>query len=473
MRLNKAEKSTPVFTHGGGRGERTDAMTELERTVATCLLWEPTFYEPGNAIANRIVALCKKVPAQFLADLSIHTRTDLKLRHVPLFLVRQLARLHPGTSLVSDTLFNVIQRPDELGEFLKMYWMDGKEQPISNQVKKGLARSFGKFSEYQFAKWNRDSEIKLRDVMFLVHPDPGLFILNPSRTDLYSRIANQTLTPPDTWEVALSGGADKKETFTRLLEDGKLGYMALLMNLRNMDEAGVNQNLIEVALMIGASGSKALPFRFIAAAKAAPRFEKALGEAMVAALSSSDPLPGKTILVIDVSGSMQGQLSGKSKLDRIDAACGLAILLEEICEDIMIYATAGNDCTQIHATRLVPARKGFALSDAIHAAANDLGGGGIFLTQCMDYIKRCEKDKTIDRVVVLTDEQDCETSSERSASKAKALGTTGNYIINVASYENGIAYSKFTHINGWSEHILDFIRFEEEQQNAQNEEQKN
>lgn len=458
MKLNKKVEAVPVFTDGGGRAERMDAMPKLERAVATCLLWEPAFYETGDSVAKRIAKLCTEVPHQFIADLSIHTRTDLHLRHVPLFLVRQLAKLHSGDSLVSDTLFRMIQRPDEMTEFLALYWADDKDQPLSAQVKKGLALAFGKFSAYQLSKWNRDAEIKLRDVMFLVHPKP----YGRGKVDLYKQIANNTLSAPDTWEVALSAGADKKATFTRLLKDEKLGYMALLMNLRNMEAAGVNQKLIEEALLTGAETSKALPFRFIAAAKAAPRFEKALGDAMViAAGEAADPLPGRTILVIDVSGSMTGPLSTKSQLTRLEAAGGLAILLREMCEDIVIYATAGSDYAQVHDTRLLPSRQGFALSDAVTKAAMDQGGGGIFLTQCMSYIYGNEQGICPDRIIVLTDEVDYDT--KRSASKAKNFGTKGNYIINVSTAENGIAYSKFTHINGWSERILDFIRFEEEE----------
>ncbi len=90
-----------------------------------------------------------------------------------------------------------------------------------------------------------------------------------------------------------------------------------------------------------------------------------------------------------------------------------------------------------------------------------LGGGGIFLTQCLDSIVKSDinvaalNTRQIDRVIVLTDEQDMDRKCP--ASKANAYGKR-NYIINVSCDQNGVAYNKFTHINGWSEHVIDYIR---------------
>ena len=443
----------PVLTHGGARAEvHMKPFVALERAVATCLLWEDAFYESGSGIAKRIAALCAQVPACDVAALAIKARREYKLRHVPLFLCIQLAALASGREdgLVSRTIAKVIQRPDEMGELVALYWRD-KKRPLSAQIKKGLRAAFGKFSEYQFAKWSRDADIQLRDVMFLVSPKPS-----QGREGLYKAIAEKSLPPADTWEVALTAGKDEKETWERLLHDGKLGYIALLMNLRNMEKAKVDSGLIETALLSGAARSKALPFRFITAAKHAPRYENMLGEAMIAALSEQTRLAGRTILVVDVSGSMASEISAKSELSRVDTACALAILLREICDYVSIYATAGNDYSRVHATELVPPRHTFALRDAIGVAYNKLGGGGIFLTQCMDFIT--QKEPAADRVIVITDEQDCDI--KLSPKNAKLLGRN-NYIINVANYDRAIGFDRWTTINGWSERVVDWIVAEE------------
>jgi hypothetical protein len=207
MKTNTVAKTTAV-THGGAKAGPQNASTELRRAVSTCLLWENTFYEKGSDLADRIALLCGHVDVEEVAALAIEARSQMHLRHVPLFLVRQLARLHPGTGLVGDTLAKVILRPDELSEFLSLYWKDGR-QPLSRQTKRGLAKAFTKFSEYQLAKWNRDQAIKLRDVLFLCHAKPK----DEDQAALWKRLIDGSLKTPDTWEVALSAGSDKKATW--------------------------------------------------------------------------------------------------------------------------------------------------------------------------------------------------------------------------------------------------------------------
>ena len=113
---------------------------------------------------------------KFYQSVAVEAREKMKLRHTPLLLVREMAR-HPGhRQLVGATLERVVQRPDELAEFLAIYWKDAAVEngrivtPLAKQVKKGLAAAFPKFDAYALAKYSRDGAIKLRDVMFLVTP---------------------------------------------------------------------------------------------------------------------------------------------------------------------------------------------------------------------------------------------------------------------------------------------------------------
>ena len=453
MKTNTTIKSEPISTHEGGHAVRQPAEVELRRAVSTCLLWEDTFYEKGSAVAARIADLCTKVKPEVVASLAREARTDLKLRHVPLYLALQLIKCH--SPLTRGVITDVVQRPDEMGELLSLYWKEGR-RPLAAQLKRGLAQAFTKFSAYNLAKWNKDATIKLRDVMFMVHPKP----IDAEQAATWKKLVEDTLESPDTWEVALSTGKDKKATWERLLSEGKLGDMALLMNLRNMSQVGVNSVLIKERLVQWSSKSVALPFRFIAAAQAAPDFEDALGLAMVQSLSSQAKLQGRTLFVIDVSGSMNGTLSTKSMMTRIDAACGLAMLIREVCEEPVIYATAGNDYAQTHATEKAPPRHAFALRDAIQAKYNKLGGGGIFCHQALTCIQKAET-KPFDRIVLITDEQDCDSNKARKMSNAPLKGTY-NYLLNVASYKPGLDVSGgWIRINGWSERVIDWVRHNE------------
>lgn len=426
VKINKKVKF-PIYTHEGGLAKKISSELELRRSVMACLLWEDTFYENGDDISKRIAYLVPKVKPEVVAEIAVEAREHMKLRHVPLLIVREMARHSTHKYLVKSTLCRIIQRADELAEFLKIYWKDGR-QPLSAQVKKGLAAAFIKFDSYQIAKYNRDVEIKLRDVLFLTHPKPS----NDEQVDTWKSLVDGTLESPDTWEVSLSAGKDKKETFERLIKENKLGALALLKNLRNMNEYGVDKDLIRTALS-KMKTERVLPFRFISAAMHAPDLEPELEAAMFKSIS--DKLTGKTIILIDVSGSMICNLSSKSTLGRLDAACGVAMIAREMCEDVSIL-------TFSEKVVKVPPRHGFALRDAI---CNSQPNGCTYLGAA---IKEANK-IGYDRLIVITDEQ--------SHDDVGAPINNG-YMINVSSYKRGVGYGSWLHIDGFSESVLNYIK---------------
>jgi 60 kDa SS-A/Ro ribonucleoprotein len=429
-KTNLKTKSTAV-THEGAPAIPSKPYQELKRAVLACMLWEDQFYESGEDIAARIGALVKQVPPEKVAQLAIDARTKFKLRHAPLLLVRELARSAKG-NIVGRTLSEVIQRADELSEFVSIYWKD-KRQPLSKQVKVGLAHAFQKFNAYALGKYKGDDKaVKLRDVLFLCHAKPK----DDAQAATWKKLVDGTLETPDTWEVALSGGADKKETFERLIRENKLGYLALLRNLRKMLEVGVDETIVRAAISAGAQNSKALPFRFIAAARAAPRFEPQLDGAMALAVAELPKLLGKTTFLIDVSGSMDAALSAKSDLKRMDAACGLAIMGRELCEDARVFAFSDHLAE-------IPARRGMGLADAIQKS---MPHGGTNLGAAVQWINAQVK---YDRLIVVTDEQ--------SADVVPAPTAKG-YMVNVASFKNGVGYGPWTRLDGFSEAILTYIQ---------------
>src|SRR5260370_37827917 len=167
----------------------------------------------------------------------------------------------------------------------------------------------------------------LRDVLFLCHAKPK----DAEQEAVWKKLVENRLGRPDTWEVALSAGKDKRENFERLLCGGKLGGLAVLRNLRLMLASGVDPKLIRERLEKGIA--RALPFRFVTAARYAPKLEDAIEKAMLKGVAGFEKLPGSTGLLVDVSGSMDSQLAQKSEATRIDAAAGLAILLREVAAD--------------------------------------------------------------------------------------------------------------------------------------------
>ena len=325
-RLNilKLSHSARPRTHEGAPARIVNPELALRRSVLACLLWENQFYEEGVEIAGRIRELVPRVSGEKVAALAAEARSAMKLRHAPLLLVREMARHATHRGLVADTLARVIQRADELAEFVAIYWADGRA-PLSGQVKKGLAAAFPKFDEYALAKYDRAGVVRLRDVLFLCHAKPR----DAEQAALWKRLIDGSLATPDTWEVALSAGGDQRARWQRLLADRKLGALALLRNLRNLKDAGVEENLVLEALALMKT-ERLLPFRFLAAARHAPQWEIALEQAMFRAVEEREKLPGRTVLLVDVSGSMVAPLSRRSDMLRTDAAYGLAVLLREL-----------------------------------------------------------------------------------------------------------------------------------------------
>lgn len=438
MRINVLPVKPAFPTHEGAPARHIDVVSQLRRSVMANMLFEDTFYEDGVDIAKRIEAevaavLKEKSGAGIIAATAEDARTRYKLRHVPLLLLATLIKANtPATrAAVADAIASTIQRPDELGELVAMYWkVNGGRKMLPAQVKKGLERAFQKFNEYSLAKYNSDnSAVKLRDVLFLSHARP----LDVEQAAIWKRLVEGKLQTPDTWETQLSAGADKAATFTRLIKEGKLGALALLRNLRNMIQAGVDEKLIRGAL-ITMKPERVLPFRFITAARYAPQFEPELEHAMFGCLQDVPKLPGKTVVLVDNSGSMAYPVSGKSELTRSDAARALAMLIREIAEEPFVISFANNPTA-------VPPRRGFALRDAINATPS----GGTWLGRAVASANGLD----YDRLIVITDEQ---------SSDPVPNPTGRGYMINVAAYRNGVGYGSWVHIDGWSEAVVDYIQ---------------
>ncbi len=123
-------------------------------------------------------------------------------------------------------------------------------------------------------------------------------------------------------------------------------------------------------------------------------------------------------------------------LNRLDAACGVAMVGREMCDHVAVY-TFSNALVQ------VPARRGFALRDAVTQSQSH---SGTYLGAALTELQKRER---YDRIIVITDEQ--------SHDSVPAPSGTG-YMINVASYQNGVGYGAWTHIDGWSEAVFRYIQ---------------
>jgi hypothetical protein len=179
-----------------------------------------------------------------------------------------------------------------------------------------------------------------------------------------------------------------------------------------------------------------LPFRFIAASKFAPEFESELENALFDSVSGYEKLKGETVILVDVSGSMCQVLSEKSDMTRQDAAYGVAILAREICENVRVFSFS-------YSEKEVPNRRGFALSEAIEKSQEHDG------TMIGTSVNNINNSVKYDRIILITDEESGDGVGVPNCDKA--------YLLNVASYKNGISYDKYIHINGFSENVMKYI----------------
>jgi 60 kDa SS-A/Ro ribonucleoprotein len=348
--------------------EKAFALTpqmELYTAVATASL-QDNFYEATDDRLQRITQLIDKNDPLFIAQLAVYTREQMYLRSIPLVLTVELAKKAQGSGTVGKLTGRVVQRADEITELLAYYALANKRTEVkklnklSKQLQKGLATAFNKFDAYQFAKYNKQAAVTLKDALFLVHPKAK----NDEQQIIFNDIVNNSLEVPYTWEVELSAvgklkfanDAEKKAAFKKtweaLIFSNKMGYMATLRNLRNILEAEVSFEAIEkVSNYIrnekAVANSKQLPFRFLAAY----RELKAVNAGYVgylldaledAVLQSAQNIAGydantKVVIAADVSGSMQKPISANSKILLYDIGLLLAMLLQNKCK----YAITG------------------------------------------------------------------------------------------------------------------------------------
>lgn len=365
MNFNNILKNSGIAqNHEGATANRLIPEMELYTAVVTMAL-QDKFYETANEQVDRIAKLIGQVDPQFVAKLAVYTRNEMHLRSIPMLLVVELAKVHTGDDLVSRTIDKVVMRADEIMELLMCYQWRNKRSGykkltgLSHQIQVGLQRAFNRFDEYQFAKYNRDNlEVKLRDALFIVHPKAK----DETQQAIFDKIASRTLETPYTWETELSAVGQKQyktpemrqaaftEKWSELIRSGRIGYMALMRNLRNMLGSKVcYEDMKLVAERIAdaheVERSQQLPFRYLSAynelaSKTSPTTTMMLNALEDAVQHTAASIKGidedsRILLACDTSGSMWQRLSAKSSVMYYDIGLLLAMLLQNRCKQVV------------------------------------------------------------------------------------------------------------------------------------------
>ncbi|MDG4652292.1 TROVE domain-containing protein [Chryseobacterium arthrosphaerae] len=422
----------------------------LRRVTLANLLFESDYYQSADTIMKQIEDLCHKVDGEKIIELAMECRFKQKLRHTPLWLLILANEIH-GVS-VKDALAKVANRPDMTIDLLQMLKVRNGSYKMSKPIKKGLAKAFDQYDEYQISKYRKSNmTLSLIDVVNLVHPKP-----TAKNEYALKALVEDTLQPANTWETALSQGADKKETFERMISEKSLGSMAILRNLRNMTEAGLSRADIRTAIS-QVSSSWLTPLNFLAAQRNAVEFTADIDQAMEKCFSG-EKIKGTTILAIDVSGSMGQITSSQSKFSRMDLAFAMAAAGSYIFEDLILVFTAGDDYQRTGKHMIWSNGKGLGLFNNYQSINAEVGHGGIFTYQLCEWLKEKGYAKDADRLVVISDSQDID-AHYGSDKKPDTSPYKTSYIIDISTHTHGIKTGNWTaEINGWSDKVFHYIK---------------
>ena len=250
--------------------------------------------------------------------------------------------------------------------------------------------------------------------------------------------------------------------------------MAMLRNLRNIVNANpsnIDKVYAKIANPEAVRKSKQLPFRFLSAYKAVTennpygnsvwvksKLTDALEDAIEASLDNLPKIPGKTLIAIDVSGSMCCPISDKSEMTCSEVSTLMGIIASKLCEESIVWSFD---------TRLHP----FDISrraGILYSTVNErrCGGG---TNMGLPFIGMMDKHIDVDRVIILSDNE-CNRGNGwwwNGGGTVQSLADdyrrkTGNDIwvhaIDLQGYGTQQFYGAKTNIiAGWSEKVFDFI----------------
>ncbi len=449
-----------VATHEGARGYKRTYESELFLLAVTNMVGEDTFYETADARDSRFVELVHRVtkgnPAFIAGGTDKHPQGLIKflrdvaqMRSASAVMAAEYVRAGGpnGRSVVSAAL----QRPDEPGEILG-YWMSNYGKSIPAALKRGVADVTARMlNEKQAIKYDGQSKgIRLGDVIELTHPVPRY----PAQSDLFKylldkrhnrdnpRISEQLAQikldqelialPVDkrreafnngltaqagwSWERLagwLPGGMDAK-AWEGIIPN--MGYMALLRNLRNFDQAGISDDVADqvIAKLTDpkeVANSRQFPFRFLSAHKAASgslRWGRALDKALSLSCGNIPEFSGRTLVLCDVSGSMMASISRTSTVPRYEIAALFAAATSKRqprgSVDVVVYGT--HSCKSE-----IPAGASVLTTIKNMASITRSGTLGYGTHQWQTLANHWDRH---DRVIIFTDEQTQDNSTMSS-----------------------------------------------------------
>lgn len=433
---------------------------KLVTQVLTSFFSEKKFYGDNSAEIVETIKTVTNGNPQFVAKLAVYARREFNMRSISHVIAAVLAHEPKGKPYAKNTIEKICLRGDDVTEILACYIkMFGK--PIPNSLRRGLKSTLEKFDPYTLAKYKSENKsIKMKDAVILCHPKPNTAL----RADTFKELIEGKIKTPLTWESELSLCGNNKETWERLIASGKIGYMALLRNLKNIIAAqpqNLNIVLERLCNPEAVKNSRQLPFRFLAAYRAVSEIASSdvfemLEKACEISCENLPKLDGTTVIAVDTSGSMSCFISAESTVKYADMGALLGIIANRMCEKSYFY-------TFNHSAHKYPVTKNVQI---LQEATKFLTYGGTNMNAIFD---RLLKDNIkADRIIVISDNE-CNCGSGFAAQKAanhyrKEIGCNcWIHAVDLVGYGTQQFCGEKTNIlAGWSEKVLSFIPIVEE-----------
>ena len=435
---------------------------KLVTQVLTSFFNESKFYGDNTAEMQETIKNVIATDPQFVANLAVFARREFNMRSVAHVLVAYLAHEVNGKPYARKAANAVAIRGDDATEIMACY-LDLFGKPIPNALKKGIADALQRFDEYTLAKYKGEGKaVKMRDLLCLCRPTPK----DEAQSASWKLLLNGELETPYTWETELSAKGNNAATWEQLIDSGKVGYMALLRNLRNILTANprnVGKVLATIENPVMVKRSRQLPFRFLSAYKeleniGGSRVFDALENAVEASIENMPKLEGTTVIAVDTSGSMGSAISAKSKVRCYEIAMMLGLIANKICENSIFYTFD----TSIQ--KYPVSKRSGILYTTLHAS--HCGGG---TRMQLPFERMIAENIKADRIIVLSDN---ECNGGWYSTPVQALADayrkrTGNDIwvhaIDLQGYGTQQFHGKKTNIiSGWSEKVFAFITLAEQ-----------
>ena len=433
------------------------AKEKLVTQVMTSFINEKKFYGDNTAeMAETLKAVIKSDP-DFVSRLAVFARREFNMRSVSHLIACYLANVPEGKPYIRHTVEGIVLRGDDATEIMACY-LSTFGKPIPNGLRRALRDAIAGFDAYTLAKYKGTNDaVKMRDLFRICRPVPK----DEAQSALWKSLMDGTIATPYNGESELSAKGNNAQTWHDLIASGKVGYMAMLRNLRNIEQANPD-NIDDVLAKIrdpeAVRRSRQLPFRFLSAYRSvsSSKMLDALEDAADASIANMPRIPGRTVIAVDTSGSMGQSVSGNSDVRCCEIGMMLGLLASRICDDAIFYTFDWK-----LSEPKISARSGVLYAAMHEAKAN----GGTDMSLPIEQIRR--KMIKADRIIYISDNE-CNSRGGTIQSLADIYRNEVNpdlwvHTIDLMGYgTQQFAGPKTNIIAGWSEKVLEFILMAEQ-----------